>query len=90
MCGCWVPPSKVGCAETENLRSEQMLRLDEIIPNTVRIAPCLVAIMCAGEPRPYRAAKSPNSGGLARDLLPQNWGLACSTVGVACALRLPY
>ena len=54
-----------------------------LIDSIVRIAPCLVAIICAywsgdpssGEPRPYRAAKSPNSGGLLSILLPQNWGL---------------
>lgn len=51
--------------------------------NTVRlvdltkiIAPCLVAIICAGEPRPYRAAKSPNTGGLPETNSPKivGWG----------------
>ena len=32
-----------------------------------------------GNLRDARAAKSPNSGELPPDLLPQDWGLACST-----------
>ena len=55
-----------------------------LIDSIVRIAPCLVAIICAGEPRPYRAAKSPNSVGLLSILLPQNCGWNRAEVSSAC------